>query len=280
MITEKNIKLNRYEVETVLSRTEELLRRGSEYAQNLQTRLRNLSLDMEIERRLAEEDEPENTAVNTLQIAEDVSFAVRFYVEKLYALVRNAPACEFQSDPQSYEQSYYNRIILRQTNICACLEPDAIYIRTPILCNVQNRSQRRGENRTAGSAQSKIYREAVRYAITACDNYGSYPFEEYAWKMIHFFYVYHGLPANRVYICDNDNHETKHVIDAITHFFPLGDHPLSCEIHASATLSDEVEEGTYITVTRLEDGLKSRADILKFWKEREEKCPEEDTHRV
>lgn len=136
MITEKNIKLNRYEVETVLSRTEELLRRGSEYAQNLQTRLRNLSLDMEIERRLAEEDEQENIAVNTLQIAEDVSFAVRFYVEKLYALVRNAPACEFQSDPQSYEQSYYNRIILRQTNICACLEPDAIYIRTPILCNV------------------------------------------------------------------------------------------------------------------------------------------------
>ena len=115
------------------------------------------------------------------------------------------------------------------------------------------------------------------YAITACDNYGSYPFEEYAWKTIHFFYVYHGLPANKIYICDNDNHETKPVIDAITHFLPLGDHPLSCEIHASATLSDEVGEGTYITVTHLEDGLKSRADILKFWKERGEKCPGEKT---
>ena len=280
MITEENMKLSRFEVETVLKCTEESLQKGLEYAQNLQTRLRNLSRDLEIERRYAEETGPENAAVNAVQIAEDVAFAVRFYIEKLYSLVRNAPACALQSDPQSYEQSYYNRVILSLTNIQAYLEPDAIFIRTPLLRNTQKRQQRVDKTGAAGTDQSKIYREAVRYAITACDNYESYPFEEYAWKTVHFFYVYHGLPANKIYICDNDNHETKHVIDAITHFLPLGDHPLSCEIHASATLSDEVEEGTYITVTRLDDGLKSRAEILKFWKEREEKHPTEDTHRM
>ena len=273
MIIEENIKLNRFEVETVLKCTGESLQKASEYAQNLQTRLRNLSLDLEIERWFAEENEAGNAAVNAVQIAEDVSFAIRFYIEKLYSLVRNAPACELHSDPQCYEQSYYNRVILSQTNIRAYLEPDAIFIRTPLLRNMQKRPQRSEKNSAAESGQSKIYREAVRYAITACDNYGSYPFEEYAWKTVHFFYVYHGLSANKIYICDNDNHETKHVIDAITHFLPLGDHPLSCEIHASATLSDEVEEGTYITVTRLGDGLKSREDILKFWKKREKNNP-------
>ena len=63
MITEENIKLNRFEVETVLKCTGESLQKASEYAQNLQTRLRNLSLDLEIERWFAEENEAGHAAV-------------------------------------------------------------------------------------------------------------------------------------------------------------------------------------------------------------------------
>lgn len=269
MTTDEAVILNRYETETALNYTSETLKKGTDYARKLHTRLTNLNCDLTAEQQFCEANGRENNASSVIEIAEDASFAIRFYIEKLYALVRNAPSCETKLNPESYEQSYYNRIILGQTMIRVCLEPDAIYIRMPMLRNIQNRLARGEKSRIIESSQSKMYREPLHYAVTSCENFQVYDFDSYAWKTIHFLYVYHGLPANKIYICDNDNHETKPVIDAIAHFLPLGDHPLSCEIHASATIGDEVAEGTYITVTRLDDGMKKAGEILSFWKEQD-----------
>lgn len=267
MTTNEAARMNRYESETVLKNTLATLEKGKDYARKLQTRLINLSCDLDAEQQFCRSEGYENPVTNVIEIAEDASYAIRFYIEKLYALVRNAPSCETRPDPQSCEQSYYNRVILRQTIIRVCLEPDAIYIRMPMLRNIQNRLARGEKSRVIESSQSKMYREPLHYAVAGCENFRSYDFDSFAWKTIQFLYIYRGLPANKIYICDNDNHETKPIIDAIAHFLPLGDHPLSCEIHASAMLSDEVEEGTYITVTRLSEGMKTAKEVLEYWKE-------------
>ena len=280
MMTNDTTRLNRYESETVLKNTVETLEKGKDYARKLQTRLTNLGLDLDAEQQFCRSEGYENPVCNVIEIAEDASYSIRFYIEKLYALVRNAPSCDTRADPQSCEQSYYNRVILRQTSIRVCLEQDAIYIRIPMLRNIQNRLARGEKSRVIESSQSKVYREPLHYAISGCENFQEYDFDSFAWKTIQFLYVYHGLPTNKIYICDNDNHETKPVIDAIAHFLPLGDHPLSCEIHASATLSDEVEEGTYITITRLDEGMKTPKGILDFWKEKEKTAHVEQSPAV
>ena len=71
-----------------------------------------------------------------------------------------------------------------------------------------------------------------------------------------------------MYLIDNDNHETKHVTDAIARLLPAGDTPLNCNFYSSAMVTDQIPEGTYITVTAMEKGMMEDKEIVRFWKEK------------
>lgn len=172
------------------------------------------------------------------------------------------------NDEKFSEENRYQRIFLPQDRVLASLESDAIFVRTPMLWNRQNRRVRGKDGRTIGADRCKNYEDSVRFAIRLAPNFEEYPFANFKEKIVHFLFVYADISANKSFIVDNDNHITKYVNDAITEFLPGGDYPLLCSTYHSAAISKEIPEGTYITVTKASDGLKSHDEIINFWIEK------------
>lgn len=91
-----------------------------------------------------------------------------------------------------------------------------------------------------------------------------YAREVFSEKTLYFLYVYN---TDDNHIIDTDGHDTKSVIDEICGFFPGGDNGKQTAVILKTVVSDEVETGTYITVSG-GNGVHalSPEEILKRWK--------------
>lgn len=268
MIDYDGEKMDLDQVKAVLESSALTLSKAQKYASNLSSRLKTIGLHLEVEQNLINERVEDQVYSKAMTVTDNLFTVIRRYADLLYRLSQVAPARDQQTEPIDYEKRYYRRVILPQDTVRSYLETDAIYVRTPMLRNLQRKAVKGDKGRTISNAQSTIFREPISYSIMLAENFSEYNFSVFERKTIHFLFVYHDLPGNMIYICDNDNHETKPVIDAITKFLPNGDFPLTCEIHASAVLENSIPEGTYITVTKLQNGTKSHSQIIDFWREK------------
>ena len=242
-------------------------------AANLTTRLSTLTSYLQIEEGALRRNDGYEITTNLQALSDETFSALRFGANELHALSVTPPAAECRDVPSVEEERYYKRIILPADKVLSFLEPDGIYVRTPMLWSRQNRKIRGNKGRTIGPERSVIYRDSVHYAILIDPSFMTYNFEKYQKKIIHYLYIYHDLPTNKMYLIDNDNHETKHVTDAIIQFLPAGDSPLSCNFYASAAVTESIPEGTYVTVTSFNDGIKSDEEIISFWAEKYKNLP-------
>ncbi len=147
------------------------------------------------------------------------------------------------------------------------LEHDAIFVKTPMLWskNPNKKSQRLEKNQI--DQRVVFFREAISNAFKTAPNFDIYDLSKYACKIIHFCYVYNDESAKKMMATDNDDHETKYVQDAIAMYLPGGDSPFSTSIFSSAVLTNEIQEGTYITVTQRDHGVLPEQKIISFWRE-------------
>ena len=68
------------------------------------------------------------------------------------------------------------------------------------------------------------------------------------------------------FIPDNDNYDLKSITDVLTDYIRGGDSGLRCSFCYDAVKSDEVTEGTYIIISRAENGFLSATDVLEVLK--------------
>ena len=268
MIDYDGVKMDLDQVKAVLESSALTLTKAKKYVSNLSSSLKTIGLHLEVEQDLIKERIEDPVYSKAMTVTDNLYIIIRRYADLFYKLSQIAPARDQQTEPIDYEKRYYRRVILPQDTVRSYLETEAIYVRTPMLRNLQRKAIKGDKGRTISNAQSSIFREPISYSIMLAENYSGYDFSIFERKIIHFLFVYHDLPGNMIYICDNDNHETKPVIDAITKFLPNGDYPLTCEIHASAVLENSIPEGTYITVTKLQNGFQSHSQIIDFWKKK------------
>lgn len=60
---------------------------------------------------------------------------------------------------------------------------------------------------------------------------------------------------------DNDNLQTKKIIDAITDFFPNKDSAFHCSFYSTAIVNTDLSEGVYFIVADKKDGLKTEKEL-------------------
>lgn len=140
------------------------------------------------------------------------------------------------------------------------LEDDAIYIKLPMLRSEYSRSARAATER-----HPVIFAEEITALILQHQDFEEYDFEKFERKLLHYLYVY-STSRRGISCADNDNHETKYVQDAVAAFLPGGDSPFTCSILSSAVRTSEIPEGTYVTVTKMQDGAKADAEVVAFWR--------------
>ena len=141
------------------------------------------------------------------------------------------------------------------------IEDDKIYIKLPMLISV-NRSR---NHQKAVDKSNVLFREEIVRSIENAPEYDALDVRKFSEKTLNFLYVFSQKTSKKGHLIDNANHNTKYVIDAITAFLPGGDTPLTCSFFYSATVTDSVPEGTYITVAR---GIKTIIDnesVVRFW---------------
>ena len=162
-------------------------------------------------------------------------------------------------DEKNDEIPFEDRVFIR-------LQPDAIYAKMPMLWTQNSRKIRGIKGNNLSPDRAVFFRDDIIAGIRNAPNYETYDFSIFEKKIVHFLYVYTDLPGTGILKADNDNHLTKYVLDAATYFLPCGDSPLTCSIYSSAALADRVPGGTYLTVTPMENGMKTSGEIFDFWK--------------
>ena len=267
------MKMSKYEADAVRKSAASTLEEGHTIANKLLSRIRNLESNLDIEKKALDASNSLEIHTNILSISDEVYTALRLAANDLQYLSTCPPYVQAVDNPQAETERYYKKIMLPQDRVASFLEEDAIYVRTPMLWSRNNRKIRGDKGRTIGPERFTMYRDSVYYSILIDPRYFGYNFERFRKKILHFLYVYHDLPNNQMYLIDNDNHETKNVTDAIVKFLPAGDTPLYCNFYSSAIITKDIPEGTYITVTAAEDGVKSDDNIVGFWKEKFEQIP-------
>ena len=155
----------------------------------------------------------------------------------------------------------------QENDVIVHLEPDAIYVKTPMLWTKNGRKVRGINGKNLGPERVTFFRDDIVDGIKNSPDFPSYDISIFEKKIVHFLYVYSEVPTNKIFITDNDNHETKYVQDAVTMLLPGGDSPFSCSTFSSAALSTKIPGGTYITVTSMKEGIKSDVEIIKKWAE-------------
>lgn len=254
------------QVAAMLKSTEAILGEAKTTSDNLRSRLKIVENYYKVEQSAFSSVECAHEVYSKIPfIEEELIGALRIAAGKLYSLGAIYPEVfAFEDDPFCADK-HYQKILTPENQVLAFLEPSSMFIRTPMLWNRQNMRVRGKDGRTIGAERSKNYCDAVNYAIRLADNFFDYDFAQFQKKIIHYLFVYADFPANKIYIVDNDNHITKYITDAIVTFLPNGDHPLSCNMYFSAEQSKCIPEGTYITVTKGENGLIPQSEIVNFW---------------
>ena len=261
----------RTEADAVHMNTVNTVEKAIKIADSLKYRLGIFRSDLEIEQTMIRKCNAAEVFTCTGSLSDEVFSALRYACSELNAISNNPPAVELRADPEEEKKRYYRKVVLPQDEIVSYLTDRAIYVRTPMLWSRNSRRIRGNKGRTIGPEKCTIYRESVYYSILLDPAFQSYDFSRYKKKIIHYLYIYRDLPANKMYLIDNDNHETKHVTDAIARVLPAGDTPLNCNFYSSAMVTDLIPEGTYITVTPMESGMMADNDIVDFWRSSAEK---------
>ena len=262
------------EADAVQESTVSTIKKAKKVADNLRFRLNIFQNDLEIEQNVTRNREASEVFTNTVSLSDEVFSTLRFACSELNSISNTPPAVELRTDPEEVKKRYFRTVVLPQDQVVSCLTDDAIFVRTPMLWSRNNRRVRGGKGRVIGPEKCTVYRDSVYYSIVLDPAFSRYDFSKFKKKIIHYLYVYRDLPTNKMYLIDNDNHETKHVTDAICRLLPAGDTPLNCNFYASAMLTDCVPEGTYITVTTMENGLMNEKEIVSFWSKRTERDAE------
>lgn len=94
--------------------------------------------------------------------------------------------------------------------------------------------------------RSTLYQDELRYELELLSTRKEFPVIPY--KRIHFVSVYKS-DTSPYKIPDNDNYDTKRIIDILTDYIGGGDGGLVCSIYMETILNDEIPEGAYIIVS-------------------------------
>lgn len=231
--------------------------------------------------RLSDRLAQEHDFLNSASPVEYISDESREMTDEVYSRIRCAAyylykiACEMPDNGSVFgsvasDECQHSRAVV-EDQVQAYLEPDAIYVRTPMLWSRQNKVVRSGAFQKIGPERCTMYQDSVRHAIMLAPNFGEYDFTRYREKMLHYLFVFNGSLRDGRRFIDNDNHETKHVTDGIVSFLPGGDAPLCCRFFYDAILENRIPEGSYITVLPQTAQILSPRKIVKFWMENGQK---------
>lgn len=198
-------------------------------------------------------------------------------VQELYRLIQSAaielyrigyyrPPCETGSVLSVIPQmnwSEENETIPLKARVFCRVNQRGIFVRTPELWTKNGREQRNRNGAYAGGESYLFFKsevmEGIKRELKKTD-FSQMSFQE---KLISFLYVY---PSSmREPPPDNDNHETKYLIDAIALMTPGGDGAYCTSLFSSAVKTDQVFPGCYISLTAAQFGIPSANSVISFW---------------
>lgn len=210
----------RMEANAVQESTLLAIKNAEKLIDNLRFRLNVFQSDLTIEQNVIRNSEACELFTSIVSLSDEVFSALRSACNQLNSISTAPPAVEIRSNPEEEKTRYYRSVVLPQDQVVSHLTEKAIYVRTPMLWSRNNRRIRGGKGRTIGPEKCTVYRDSVYYSIVLDPDFQSYDFSKYKRKIIHYLYIYRDLPNNKMYLIDNDNHETKHVTDAIVRLLP------------------------------------------------------------
>lgn len=151
-------------------------------------------------------------------------------------------------DVRRMQNDASERSIFSEDDTICLLEDEAIYIKIPLLWSRQINAYMPKERRQDFEKSNQLFAESIHYSIEKSQNFLSYDFKKFDRKVFVFLFVYSIKHAKQFKIPDNDNHDTKNVQDAIAMFLPGGDSAFSTSTLLTAEATNEIPEGTYVTV--------------------------------
>lgn len=101
-------------------------------------------------------------------------------------------------------------------------------------------------------------------AVRTHPDFPDYDWQRFARKTVYFLFVY--SMSSAILASDNDARDTKALMDCITKFTLGVDSEFCCSVHETALRTDEIPEGTYVTVVPNEDTGPEKGQVLTEWK--------------
>ena len=254
----------------LIEHLEQVCNKAEVITKRMERNVQEIKLSIEIERNmlaLAQREEQEMCGSHTLQLVEKLYDNIKNTTLGLYAMCLFKPDVDLLSDPKN---KFYDRCLSTVSpdfGVHVRLEPSAIYVKLPLLWSRRNKSHK--DMKSTAFERVTFFRDEINSSIKTAEGFDEYDFRKFSTKIVHFMYVYSENPSEKRFIADNDNHETKYVQDAITMFLPNGDSPFCCSTYSSAIMTNEIAEGTYLTITTEENGILPSEMIVDYWN----KCP-------
>lgn len=245
-----------------LSQSKDTLKKISEINRALTQSLLDFNTAVTYETKLLEpiSTNPDNIVyTKALEILDAFYFAIRKTTMELYHAALIWPS--FAENGQVPNPGS----VAQKKNIVQVYFTDrAMLVKTPMLWSRARRDIILNGHEYRKKEDS-LFREELIGEIINHPDFQKFDLSLFKPYILHFLYVYSPHSIKRGSVTDNDNHETKYIQDAITMFFPGGDNPFSCSVFLSADISSLIPEGTYITITPAQDGIKSAEEIELFW---------------
>ena len=258
-------KMSLSDAEAVLDSTASVLEKAEKVAQELQLDIENLRANIAAENGILSEFEEESVIKSGAQsISDDAYFALRAAMNRLYQITRFPEQYADLHSVEKANERHYKEVVAPADGVEVYLDEKGIFVRTPMLASrnaVENGRPCKGK---MSAPHIKCYYDSVFYAIKTAPNFSEYPFSSFQKKLVTCLFVFDNPSLSGNKFIDNDNHETKDVVDAITYFLPGGDAATSCNFFYSAAATDAILEGSYFVVTRPGEALKSE-EIIAFW---------------
>jgi len=189
-------------------------------------------------------------------LLEQMSGHARRMADKMYRYSGMEKASILTDYSEGLDAHLYSSMGLETKGIIANIEPDAIYIRTPLL---YSRSRNTRDPFLSHSIQA--YADEVSKAIELSPAYGSLDRNLYANKTLFYLYVLDDLSPH----IDNDNYDTTAITNGIVRHLYGGDSPLTCRMVYDSVRSDMLKSGTYITVLPGRNPLPDNNLIIQYW---------------
>lgn len=205
----------------------------------------------------------------------DLCYEFRWGAESLakratFAAVDTLPPYRIPNPVKS--EALHSDAILPAIDLDCALENDVFYLRLPMLWSRNNKLHKTAYGYNIGPEQSRMYKEVIGHAILKMPNCDDL-FDRFTRKTFHYTFVYPDSKKKSYFIIDSDNHETKSVTDAVARFTKGHDDAQYCDFVYTTLLTNELPEGTYLTVFPSMKMSISDEKLIEFWKERIAKNP-------